>query len=44
MWNGIGVVTDKELKLEDVEASHTLLKGVQKHLTCPATSQHGSRE
>ena len=24
MWNGIGAVTDKELKLEDGDASHTL--------------------
>ena len=23
MWNGIGAVTDKELKLEDGDASHT---------------------
>jgi hypothetical protein len=27
MWNGIGVETDKELKLEDGEASHTPCTG-----------------
>ena len=33
MWNGIGAVTDKELKLE-VERG----KDVQKHSTCPTSS------